>query len=131
MAAPRKFQGKQKTRRQAIHEELTSEWLGCEKPLNIKSNVSTAGDWVDEILRKQFFAESLDEEEIKQAWKEIAGDFIGASTVPVSVKDGHLVLRVTQPAMRFHLDQLKPELLKSIQARFGKEKVKSIRFNIG
>lgn len=107
------------------------EWLGCEKPQELGENVSDAGSWVDGILKSLFFAESLDEDEIKAAWKEIAGDFIGANTSPVSVKEGNLVLRVTQPAVRFHLEQLKPELLKKIQDRFGKNKVRTIRFNLG
>lgn len=107
------------------------EWLGCEKPLNMGKNISSAGDWVDDILRKQFFAENLNEEEVKAVWKEVAGDFIGSHTEPVSVKEGNLVLRVTQPAMRFHLEQMKPELLKKIKARFGKDRIRSIRFNLG
>jgi predicted nucleic acid-binding Zn ribbon protein len=131
MAAPRKTPNGKPTRRESIHEELTSEWLGCEKPLNPNKNVSAAGDWVDEILRKQFFADSLDEEEVKKAWKEIAGDFIGANTEPVSAKEGNLVLRVTQPAMRFHLEQMKPELLRRIRDRFGEGKIKSVRFALG
>ncbi len=128
MAARRK---RKPTRQDGIHEELLSEWLGCDKPLNPGKNVSAAGDWIDSILKAQFFAESLNEEEVKSAWKEIAGDFIGMHTEPVSVKEGHLVLRVTQPAMRFHLEQMKPELLKKVKARFGAGKIKSIRFNLG
>ncbi len=129
MAAPRKR--KPQIRRDGIHEELMSEWLGCEKPLKLNENVSAAADWIDSILKKQFFAESLNEEEVKAAWKEVAGDFIGSNTEPVSVKDGHLVLRVTQPAMRFHLEQMKPELLRKIKERFGKDKIKSIKFSLG
>ena len=128
MAAPRR---QKPTRREVIHEELTSEWLGCAKPLNPNKNVSAAGDWVDAILRMQFFADSLDEEEVKAAWKEIAGEFIGANTEPVSAKEGNLILRVTQPAMRFHLEQMKPELLQRIRERFGEDKIKSVRFSLG
>lgn len=128
MAAPRKTKP---NRREVIHEELVSDWLGCEKPLNFNKNVSTAGDLVDEILRKQFLADSLDEEEVKAAWKEIAGEFIGANTEPVSAKEGSLILRVTQPAMRFHLEQMKPELLQRIRERFGEDKIKSVRFSLG
>ena len=128
MAAPRR---KKPTRREGIHEDLMREWLGCDKPDDIGANVSSAAALVEGILKSQFFADGINEEEVKAAWKEIAGDFIGANTEPVSVKEGHLVLRVTQPAVRFHLEQLKPELLKKIQARFGKDKVKSIRFNLG
>lgn len=108
-----------------------SEWRGCEKPLKIDANVSAAGAWIDEILKKQFFAEGINEEEVKAAWKEIAGDFIGSNTEPVSVKDGNLVLRVTQPAMRFHLEQMKPDLLRKIKERFGNHKIKSIKFSLG
>lgn len=129
MAAPRKK--KPDVRRNNIHEELISEWLGCDKPLKLDANISAAADWVDSILKKQFFAESLNEEEVKAAWREVAGDFIGSNTEPLSVKEGHLILRVTQPAMRFHLEQMKPELLRKIKDRFGKDKIKSIKFSLG
>lgn len=115
----------------SIHDELIAEWLGCDKPLDLRKNISTAGDWVDRILSRQFFSESLNEEEVKSAWKEIAGDFIAANTDPVSVTEGALVLRVTQPAMRFHLEQLNPALLKKIKARFGAGRIKTIRFTLG
>ncbi len=128
MAAPRK---KKPTRREGIHDELMREWLGCDKPDDLGANISRAGAWVDDILRKQFFAESLDEDEVKAVWKELAGEFIGAHTEPVSVKDGNLVLRVTQPAMRFHLEQMKPELLRKIKQRFGTNKIKSVKFTLG
>lgn len=128
MAAPRK---RKPPRQEGIHDELISEWLGCDKPTNLGKNVSEAADWIDGILKKQFFADNLDEDAVKSAWKEVAGDFIGTHTEPVSVKEGHLILRVTQPAMRFHLEQMKPELLKNIKARFGSGKIKSIRFNLG
>lgn len=128
MVAPRK---KMPTRRDGIHEELMREWLGCDKPDNLGVNVSAAKDWVGEILKKQFFAESINEDEVKAVWKEVAGDFIAAHTQPVSVKEGILVLQVTQPAMRFHLEQMKPELLKNIKARFGSNIIKTIRFNLG
>ncbi len=128
MAAPRK---KNPTRKEGIHDELMREWLGCDKPTSLSKNISEAADWVDGILKKQFFADNLDEDALKSAWKEIAGDFIGAHTEPVSAKEGHIVLRVTQPAMKFHLEQMKPELLKNIKVRFGAGKIKSIKFNLG
>ena len=135
MAASRKRYrnqtGKPQTGRKNIHEELISEWLGCNKPTNLGKNISEAGAWIDDILKKQFFAESLNEEEVKSAWKDVAGDFIAANTHPVSVKDGNLVLRVTQPAMRFHLEQMKPEVLRKIKARFGANKIHSVKFTLG
>ncbi len=117
--------------RQKIHDELLQEWSGCAKPDDLGKNISAAGQWIDDILKSQFFSESLDEETLKNTWKEIAGEFIGANTHPISVKDGALVLQVTQPAMRFHLEQMKPELLAKVKAKLGAQKVRSIRFTLG
>lgn len=128
MAAPRK---RPKITRKGIHEDLMLEWLGCEKPTNLARNVSSAAEWIDAIIKKQFFAESLNEDEVKTAWKEIAGSFISAHTEPLSVREGHLILRVTQPAMRFHLEQMKPELLRKIREHFGKNRIRSIKFTLG
>jgi hypothetical protein len=110
MAAPNRR--KTPTRRDRIHEEILSEWFGCEKPIKLDANISEAADWIDVILKKLLVTDSINEEEILTAWKEIAGDFIGNNTQPVSAKEGHLILRVTQPAMRFHLEQMKQELLR-------------------
>ena len=91
-----------------------------------------AGDWIDEILKKQFFADNIDEDAVKSAWKEIAGDFIGAHTEPISAKEGHIVLRVTQPAVRFRFFSKRSLVfLWNIKARFGAGKIKSIKFNLG
>jgi len=125
-------QGRKKpTRHERIRELVHEEWLGCEQPTVPTRNITSAADLIRGILEKQFFAESLDEEELRAAWKEIAGDFIGSHTKPESVKQGLLILRVTQPSMRFHLEQMKAELLSKVQERFGSDKIKSIRFNLG
>ena len=73
----------------------------------------------------------MDESQLRSAWKELAGDFIAAHSEPVSIRDGHLVLRVAQPAMRFHLEQMKPMLLKRIREALGADRVRSIRFQTG
>jgi hypothetical protein len=47
------------------------------------------------------------------------------------VRNGHLVLRVTQPAMRFHLEQLKPMLLTRLREQLGEQRIKSVKFTLG
>jgi len=42
-----------------------------------------------------------------------------------------LTIRVTQPAMRFHLEQMRGSLLKKIQQAAGNDKIQSIRFSVG
>jgi hypothetical protein len=41
------------------------------------------------------------------------------------------VLRVTQPALRFQLEQMKPMLFTRIRQQLGEGKIKSIKFQLG
>ncbi|MFT3991893.1 MAG: DUF721 domain-containing protein [Luteolibacter sp.] len=114
-----------------IREELLNEWRGAPEPEDLNAGIHLASQFVSSILRLAGAEDGINEEEVRAAWKELAGDFIAAHTEPVSVKSGHLVLRVTQPAMRFHLEQMKPMLLKRIQEQLGAQKVKSVKFTLG
>ena len=132
MSASRVMSKPAKLRR--IREEILGEWRGCEKPRDLNAGIHLAHDFVAAImrgLRASGAADGLDEMEVRTAWKELAGDFIARHSEPVSVKGGHLVLRVTQPAMRFHLEQMKPLLLQRIQQQLGAERIRSVKFALG
>ncbi len=115
----------------SIREEILREWRGVEEPDDLKAGVHRAGEFVAAVLRAAGAEDGLHEDQVRAAWKDLAGDFIARHTEPVSVKGGHLMLRVTQPAMRFHLEQMKPMLLGRIRAQLGEERIKSVKFTLG
>jgi predicted nucleic acid-binding Zn ribbon protein len=114
-----------------IRSRILSEWRGADEALDLQSRVHRAGTFVDAILKSAGLAEGIQEQELKTAWREIAGEFIARNTEPASVKNGALVLRVTQPAMRFQLEQMKPMLLGRIREHQGTARIQSIKFTIG
>jgi hypothetical protein len=114
-----------------IREEILREWRGCDEVGNPDEGVHKAAEFIAAILRSAGLEDGLDEDQVRAAWKVLAGDFISRHTEPVSVKGGHLVLRVTQPAMRFHLEQMKPMLLTRIRGQLGEERIKSVKFTLG
>lgn len=120
-----------KPRAGGIREEILREWRGCDEVDDLKSGIHLAEQFVSAILRATGAEDGLHEDQVRSMWKDLAGDFISRHSEPVSVKNGHLVLRVTQPAMRFHLEQMKPMLLARIHERLGKDRVKSIKFALG
>jgi predicted nucleic acid-binding Zn ribbon protein len=120
-----------KSRPSKIREEILREWRGVDEPADLNAGVHLAGNFVNAILRSAGLEDGLEEDQVRSAWKELAGDFIAAHTQPVSVKGGHLVLRVTQPAMRFHLEQMKPMLLERIRGLLGPERIRSVKFSHG
>jgi len=117
-----------------IREEILGEWRGGGEVSDVNAGVHRADEFVAAImsgLRAAGAADGLDEVEVRAAWKELAGDFIARHAEPVAVKGGHLVLRVTQPAMRFHLEQMKPILLERIQQQLGATRIRSVKFTLG
>lgn len=120
-----------KPRDGGIREEILREWRGCDEAPDLNSGIHLAEKFITAILRSAGAEDGLHEDQVRSAWKELAGDFIAAHTEPVSVKNGHLVLRVTQPAMRFHLEQMKPMLLTRIRAHLGEDRIQSVKFSLG
>jgi len=114
-----------------IRAEILREWRGHDEAMDLHAGVHSAGDFIAAILRAAGAEDSLHEDQVRATWKELAGDFIARHSEPVSVKNGHLVLRVTQPAMRFHLEQMKPMLLARIRSQLGQERIKSVKFTHG
>lgn len=114
-----------------IRKEILLEWRGCDEATDLNAQVHGAREFITAILRSVDAEEGLHEDQVRSAWKELAGDFIARHSEPISVKNGHLVLRVTQPAMRFHLEQMKPMLVSRIRAQLGPDRVKSVKFALG
>lgn len=114
-----------------IRKEILREWRGCDEVTDLNAGISTAEKWIRNVLKSIGAGDGLDEELVRSTWKELAGDFIASHTEPVSVRNGHLVLRVTQPAMRFHLEQMKPMLLTRIREQLGEQRIKSVKFTLG
>ncbi|MBK1883743.1 DUF721 domain-containing protein [Luteolibacter pohnpeiensis] len=113
-----------------LRQEILREWRGGDEADDLNSGVHLAEEFVSAILKAAGAEDGIHEDEVRAAWKELAGEFIAKHAEPVSVKGGHLVLRVTQPAMRFHLEQMKPLLLKRIQEQLG-NKIRSVKFGHG
>jgi predicted nucleic acid-binding Zn ribbon protein len=114
-----------------FREEILREWRGTDEPTDLNSGIHLAGKFISAILRAAGAEDGLDEDEVRATWKELAGDFIARHTEPISVKGGNLVLRVTQPALRFQLEQMKPMLLSRIRQQLGENRIRSVKFTLG
>ena len=107
------------------------DWQGGDIPMPLEKNSSKAGDWVEGILSSLKLSDGLEEGRIRDGWKAVAGDFVAAQTEVLSLKRGVLLLRVLQPAMRFHLEQSRGELLRKVRAELGEKAVREVRLVSG
>ncbi len=114
-----------------VRSQVVREWIGAPQPLDLNKNISEASEWIETILEKIGVSGGIEEERVIETWRELAGELVAGQTAPVSLRRGCLTLKVLQPSMRFHLEQLKPQLLRKLQQELGEEHLKSLRLTIG
>jgi len=111
----------------SLRRFVLQEWRGLpekppEKPL---TQVSAA---VQALVARLGLSERIDEADILAAWREIVGDFLAEHSRPSRLTKGVLHVEVMQPSVRYELDRTwRPEILRKLQERFGRNTVKDIR----
>jgi len=117
--------------RRQMRADVVHQWVGAPKPLDLNKNISEPSEHLEAILEAVGLRGGLDEDRVKEAWSSLVGELLAKQTEPVSLRKGCLTLRVLQPAMRYHLEQLKPSLLGKLQRELGQDQVSSLRLMIG
>jgi len=126
---PRRGSGGGGKRQQEARRELLRWCLGA--PRDPEHRMYRASDLVERVLASAGAADGIDEQHLKDAWRRLAGDAVAAHCEPAAFRKGVVELRVLQPAMRFHLEQMKPVLLQRLRAELGDERVRGVRFVLG
>jgi hypothetical protein len=117
--------------REAERARVLKQWRGVDLPVDPNQNVTKAGDLLAGILSKLSLEDGIDENRLRTAWRDVAGDFVAGQTEPVSLRNRVLTLRVLQPSMRFHLEQSRAEILTRLQKALGRKKIREVRLTIG
>jgi len=110
---------------------ILAEWLGAYKRPDPSRNIHQPGEYLEGLLESIGLSEGVDEQRLKEVWTAVAGDFVASHTVPESIRKGVLVLRVLQPTMKFHLQQMSGKLLENLHRELGKETISKVVFKIG
>jgi predicted nucleic acid-binding Zn ribbon protein len=112
-----------------IRKRVLEDWRGLPEETARPERCVHARDALKKLLHKLGLTERLNEQEIQAAGREIVGDFLARHSLPVSVRDGVLIVQVIQPAVRYELDRSwKQSILRKLQMRFGAKTVCEVRF---
>ena len=86
---------------------------------------------IGSTLKKLGLKGRFDEDQVKTAWVEVVGDFVSRNSQPIGVNRKVLLVQVLQPAVHYTLERMKGQILEKMQARFGKDNIREVRFRIG
>lgn len=116
-------------RPEEIRKRVLEEWRGLRDRPERPERCVAAADALKKLLPKLGLTERLNEQEVQAAWGEIVGEFLAQHSLPISMREGVIIIQVLQPTVRYELDRSwKPEILRKLKARFGAKTVKEVRF---
>lgn len=114
-----------------LRAKVIAEWRGLQEPPPERDRCLQVADILEKLIPKLGLKERLGEEQVRDAWKEIVGEFISSNASPAGLSSGVLGIQVLQPSLRYELERnWKGEILQKLQARFGKKAIREVRFRI-
>jgi predicted nucleic acid-binding Zn ribbon protein len=114
-----------------LRARVLAEWRGLDQPPDKKDRCLPVADVLQKLLPRLGLGERLGEEEVREAWSGIVGEFLATHATPVGLSGGVLSVQVLQPSVRYELERnWKARILEKLQGRFGKKTVREIRFRI-
>lgn len=111
------------------HRRMLMEWRGVYEPPDLRAFEKNVGDVVDKIMARAGLGERLAEEAVVREWAAVVGAFLAGHSKPVGLRAGVLQVAVMQATVRYDLERnLKRDILRRLQSRFGRQTVTSLRF---
>lgn len=108
---------------------VIAEWRGYHEPPPPDRNLCDLRQALEKWGPALGLAQGVDEEEVANLWGQIVGPFLSRHSTPKSLRHGVLTVRVSQPSVRFALEQgQKSEMLRKLQDHFGNDRISSLRF---
>ena len=83
---------------------------------------------IQNFLKKSGLNSGVEQQEALKIWGETVGNKISKNTEPMSVKNGILVIKTTNPVWKQELQIQKTEIIKKLNDKLKKNIIKEIRF---
>jgi predicted nucleic acid-binding Zn ribbon protein len=95
-----------------------------------KRDAQRIGDVVNQLMARQGYGQIVGSEQIRTAWKDIAGP-LGTHSVPGNLKRGVLEVFVRNSAVMQELTFQKRQLLVELAEVFNQQTIEDLRFRVG
>ncbi len=99
---------------------------GARTEPSVTEGLTSAESFLRELVEEVGLREGVTLEHLQDAWAEIVGHNIAQNSEPLEIYEGRLKIRVSQPVIKFELQQRKSKLLKNIQEALPQAKVKDL-----
>lgn len=117
--------------RRPLKDRVLAEWRGYWEPQDTSKYEDKIDTVVTKTLKGLGLKDRFHEEMVFEAWNEMVDDFIATQARPVSLERRVLAIQVLHATVHYELERMKGRILERMQARFGADKIREIRFRLG
>ncbi len=112
-------------------ERVIAEWRGYWEEQDTSQFENKIGDLLPALMKTLGLKERFQEEMIFEAWHSMVDNFMASNARPVALQGRTLIIQVLHAAVHYELDRMKGQLLARMQERFGKDRIREVRFRLG
>ncbi len=98
-----------------------------DEPMPTDYRVKSAGSLLKGALANIDLNSGIDEERLNAVWRGVVGGENAKYTRPLSVNKGVLRVAILQPSMKFHYQQIKRQLLRTVQHELPGEGITDLK----
>ena len=86
------------------------------------------GGALKKLIKSNNLEKGLEEQKAVDVWEKVVGEKINENTEPISIENGVLSVKTSNPSWSQELQLQKPHILKKLNNRLNKKVIKDIRF---
>tara|TARA_B100000676_G_C17937971_1_gene764711 strand:- start:8 stop:283 length:276 start_codon:yes stop_codon:yes gene_type:complete len=86
------------------------------------------GGALKKLIKSNNLEKGLEEQKAVDVWEKVVGERINENTEPISIENGVLSVKTSNPSWSQELQLQKPHILKKLNNRLNKKVIKDIRF---
>ena len=86
------------------------------------------GGALEKLIKSNNLEKGLEEQKAVDIWERVVGGRINENTEPISIENGVLSVKTSNPSWSQELQLQEPHILKKLNNRLNKKVIKDIRF---
>jgi len=121
-----RYRPKRSTRDRAL-AELRGYW----EPQDVSKYEQTFEDAVASTMKSLGLKDRFNAEQVFDAWNDLVDSFVAQNSQPVALTNKVLSIQVLHSTVHYELERMKGQILQKMQAQFGAENIREVRFRLG
>ena len=121
-----RYRPKRTTRDRAL-AELRGYW----EPQDVSKYETTVENAVEMTMKSLGLKDRFNEEQVFDAWNDLVDNFVAQNSQPIALTNKVLSIQVLHSTVHYELERMKGQILQKMQAQFGAENIREVRFRLG